>query len=65
MTEGKLFWFLSPAISMCIMFLSPHQITFRAGGKKSNGANYYGDGRTTQHALKMLQFHNPKPPDNQ
>lgn len=32
MTEGKLFWFLSPAISTCIMFLSSHQITLRAEG---------------------------------
>lgn len=55
MTEGKLFWFLSPSISMCIMFLSSHHITLRTGGKKSNGINYYGDDRATQHALKMGQ----------
>jgi len=34
MAEGKLFWFLSPPVTMCIMFLSPYQITLRPVGKK-------------------------------
>lgn len=34
MTEGKLFFFLSPAISTCVMFLSSRQVTLRAEGRR-------------------------------